>query len=57
VIRSRLELGSELNLQVQAKYRRFLALVKYADYDAEEGVTPVQYQDTTKFWVQVEYQW
>jgi hypothetical protein len=51
------ELGSELNLQMQAKYGSFLALVKYADFDAKEGATPVQYQDTTKFWVQVEYLW
>jgi hypothetical protein len=51
------DLGSELDLQVQAKYRRLVALLKLARYDAHEGRTPVAYQDTTKFWVQLEYAW
>jgi len=44
--------GTELNLQVQAKWHRFLGMVKYADYEADRLLT-----DTTKFWVQLEYVW
>jgi hypothetical protein len=44
-------------VQIQAKYRRFVGTLKYADYDAREGVTPLAYQDTRKFWVQVDYVW
>jgi hypothetical protein len=50
-------LGTELNVQVQAKYQRFLGTLKYADYDAREGATPVAYQDTVKYWVMVDYVW
>jgi hypothetical protein len=55
--RGAVDLGAELDLQLQAKYGRFVALFKYADYDAHEGVTPPAYQDTRKFWVQIEYVW
>jgi hypothetical protein len=51
------DLGTELNVQVQAKYQRFLGTLKYADYDAKTGVTPVAYQDTIKYWVMVDYVW
>jgi hypothetical protein len=51
------DLGSEVNLQLQAKYQRFVALLKYARYDANEGSTPAAYQDTTKVWAQLEYVW
>lgn len=51
------DLGHELNVQVQAKYQRFLATLKYADYDAKTGETPVAYQDTVKYWVMVDYVW
>jgi hypothetical protein len=51
------DLGTEVDLQVQAKYQRFVGLIKYAKYDAHEGKTPAAYQDTTKFWVQLEYVW
>ena len=47
----------EIDVQVQAKYQRFVGILKYADYDAREGVTPIAYQDTRKFWVQLEYIW
>ena len=51
------DLGTEVDLQLQAKYQRFVGLLKYAHYDAHEGQTPAAYQDTTKFWVQLEYVW
>jgi hypothetical protein len=47
-----LDYGSETNLQVQAKWHRFLGTLKYADYQADKLFT-----DTTKFWVQLEYVW
>lgn len=50
--RGSLDYGSEINAQLQAKWRRFTGLVKYADYNADRLFT-----DTTKFWVQVEYVW
>jgi hypothetical protein len=51
------DLGTEVNVQLQAKYQRFLGTLKYADYDAKPGATPVAYQDTVKFWVMVDYVW
>jgi hypothetical protein len=51
------DLGTEVDLQLQAKYQRFVGLIKYADYDAKTGQTPVTYRDTAKFWVQFEYVW
>jgi hypothetical protein len=51
------DLGSEVDVQLQAKYGRVTALLKYADYDAQESVTPLTYQDTTKVWAQLEYAW
>lgn len=51
------DLGDEVDLQLQAKYQRFVALLKVAFYDAHEGRTPAAYQDTTKFWAQLEYVW
>jgi hypothetical protein len=44
--------GSEIDVQIQAKWQRFLGTLKYADYSADQLFT-----DTTKFWVQVEYVW
>ena len=51
------DLGTEVDLQLQAKYKRFVGLLKFALYDAYEGRTPAAYQDTTKFWAQLEYVW
>jgi len=51
------DLGTEVNVQLQAKYQRFLGTLKYADYDAKPGTTPVAYQDTVKYWVMVDYVW
>jgi hypothetical protein len=47
-----LDYGSELDAQLQAKWGRYTALLKYADYRADRLFT-----DTTKLWVQVEYVW
>jgi hypothetical protein len=44
--------GSEINMQLQAKLGRFAALLKYADYSADD-----LFSDTAKFWAQVEYLW
>ena len=44
--------GDEFNVQVTAKYQRFQALVKYAEYSADHLFT-----DTAKFWVQLEHVW
>ena len=51
------DLGDEVDLQLQAKYQRFVGLLKVALYEAHEGRTPAAYQDTTKFWAQLEYVW
>ena len=47
-----LDYGSEVDLQVQAKYQRFNLLLKYADYNADRFAT-----DTDKYWVQLDYVW
>lgn len=44
--------GTEFDMQVQAKWHRFLGTLKYADYKADQLLT-----DTTKFWVQLDYVW
>ena len=51
------DLGTEVDLQLLAKYKRFVGALKLSKYDAHEGQTPAAYQDTTKFWVQLEYVW
>lgn len=51
------DLGDEIDLQLQGKYQRFVGLLKVALYEAHEGRTPAAYQDTTKFWAQLEYVW
>ena len=48
--------GSELDLQLTVKYRRFTAMVKYADYHAA-AATPAALRDTTKLWVQLDFLW
>jgi hypothetical protein len=55
--RASLDLGDELNVQVQAKYQRFLGTLKYADYDAKPAASTAAYQDTVKVWVMIEYMW
>ncbi|MBX5460202.1 MAG: hypothetical protein IRZ28_03850 [Steroidobacteraceae bacterium] len=47
-----LDYGSEIDLQLQAKWRRFNVLLKYADYDADAFAT-----DTSKYWAEVNYVW
>jgi hypothetical protein len=47
-----IDYGSEVDLQLQAKYQRFNLLLKYADYDAERAAT-----DTNKYWLQLDYVW
>ncbi|MGE0188384.1 MAG: alginate export family protein [Steroidobacteraceae bacterium] len=50
------DLGSEIDLQVTAKWRRFTGLVKYADYSAN-NTTPAAYSDTKKFWTEIGFVW
>ena len=47
-----LKYGNEVNLQLQAKWHRFLGTLKYADYNAAGFAT-----DTTKYWAQIEFVW
>jgi hypothetical protein len=42
--------GSEIDLQLQARWRHVTCLIKYADYEAHAFAT-----DTRKYWLQVEY--
>jgi len=44
--------GSEIDLQLQAKWQRFNFMLKYADYDTRGFAT-----DTGKFWVQADFMW
>ena len=55
--RAGMDLGDEVNLQLQAKYKRFVGTVKYADYSAKAGETPAIYQDTNKLWAQLDFVW
>jgi len=50
--RQSLDYGTEIDLQLQAKWRRFTALLKYADYSADAFAT-----DTKKLWAQLEFIW
>ena len=50
--RLNLDYGSEVDLQVQAKYQRFNLLLKYADYNADRFAT-----DTNKYWMELDYVW
>ena len=54
--RQSIDYGSELDLQVQAKFRRFMGTLKYSAYDAST-TTPLTVRDTDKLWAQVEYTW
>lgn len=47
-----LDYGTEIDVQLQAKWRHFIGIVKYADYDADSLLTA-----TSKFWLQIEYVW
>lgn len=51
-----IDYGKELDLQLQGKYRRFTATLKYADYDAA-STTPTTVRDTSKFWAQLDFIW
>jgi hypothetical protein len=51
-----IDYGSELNLQLSAKFRRFTGTLKLADYDAA-ATTPLAVRDTRKLWAQLDYVW
>ncbi|MFL6577058.1 MAG: hypothetical protein ACJ8MR_10590 [Povalibacter sp.] len=44
--------GSEVDLQLQARWNKFTGLMKYTDYHADDLFT-----DTGKLWAQLEYVW
>jgi hypothetical protein len=44
--------GPESDVQIEAKWRRFSGMVKYAAYEADTLFT-----DTSKYWLQIEYVW
>jgi hypothetical protein len=48
--------GSELDIQLQGKYRRFTGTLKYADYNAA-ATTPAAVRDTRKLWAQLDFTW
>jgi hypothetical protein len=50
--RLNLSYGSEVDLQLQAKWHRFSGLLKYADYRADRFAT-----DTSKYWAEINYVW
>jgi hypothetical protein len=50
--RLNLDYGSEIDLQLQAKWQRFSGLIKYADYRADSFAT-----DTGKYWAEINYVW
>lgn len=50
-----IDLGSELDLQLQVRWRGLAAAIKYTRYEAREARTPIEYRDTKKFWIVVEY--
>jgi hypothetical protein len=54
--RNSINYGDELDLQLQAKYRRFTGTLKYADYNAA-ATTPTAVRDTSKFWAQLDFSW
>jgi hypothetical protein len=51
-----IDYGGELNLQLQAKYRRFTGTLKYANYNAA-STTPTAVRDTQKLWAQLDFIW
>jgi hypothetical protein len=51
-----LDYGSEWDLQLSAKFRRFTGTVKFADYSAA-ATTPLAVRDTRKLWAQLDYVW
>jgi len=51
-----IDYGSELDLQLQGKFRRLTGTLKYAHYDAH-ATTPAAVRDTDKLWVQLEFVW
>ena len=50
--RLNLDYGSEVDLQLSAKWHRFSGLLKYASYDAQSFAT-----DTGKYWAEISYVW
>jgi hypothetical protein len=48
--RGSLSYGTEADLQLEVKFKRVKAMLKYAGYDATHFAT-----DTTKYWAQVEF--
>ena len=47
--------GSEINLQLSAKYQRVTGMLKYGDYQAAAATPLAIARDTSKLWAQFEY--
>jgi hypothetical protein len=51
-----IDYGSEVDLQLQGKWRRFSGMLKYAKYDAVVSAQNAT-RDTKKLWAEVSYAW
>ncbi|HWL62034.1 MAG TPA: hypothetical protein VNQ32_04520 [Steroidobacteraceae bacterium] len=51
-----IDYGSEWDVQLSARFRRFTGTLKLADYSAAT-TTPAAVRDTRKLWAQVDYVW
>ncbi len=49
--------GSEYDLALSAKWHRYAALLKYANYTAARSTPVALARDTSKLWAQLEYVW
>jgi hypothetical protein len=47
--------GTEINLQLSAKYQRVTGMLKYGDYQAAASTPLTIARDTSKLWAQLEY--
>lgn len=51
-----IDYGSEWDVQLSARFRRFTGTLKLADYSAA-ATTPLAVRDTRKLWAQLDYVW
>lgn len=48
-----LDYGSEVNVSLAGKWKRFTGTLKYADYSEDD----LAFRDTKKFWAQIDFVW
>ena len=51
-----IDYGSELDLQLQGKFRRYTGTLKYSGYQASAS-TPLAVRNTDKLWAQIDFTW